>query len=118
MAFIDTKSLSRRVSLQVVLAGLAAASLAHPAFANANQDLPPVSIWKTAKCDCCKEWVSYLRTQGFEVKRLLLEKPVAIGLAVPSMPVGSPGMEMKGEMLGVRDAFDVVLVTQNGGSRV
>ena len=53
-----------------------------------------------------------------EVKRLLREKPVAIGLAVPGMPVGSPGMEMPGEMLGVRDAFDVVLVTQDGSSRV
>ena len=53
-----------------------------------------------------------------EVKRLLREKPAAIGLAVPGMPVGSPGMEMRGEMRGVRDAFDVVLVTRDGGSRV
>jgi hypothetical protein len=53
-----------------------------------------------------------------EVKRLLREKPVAIGLAVPGMPVGSPGMEMRGEMLGVRDAFDVVIVTADGNSRV
>ena len=53
-----------------------------------------------------------------EVKRMLREKPVAIGLAVPSMPAGSPGMEMPGEMLGVRDAFNVVLVTHDGGSRV
>ena len=53
-----------------------------------------------------------------EVKRLLREKPAAIGLAVPGMPVGSPGMEIPGEMLGVRDAFDVVLVTRDGSSRV
>ena len=53
-----------------------------------------------------------------EVKRLLRKKPAAIGLAVPGMPIGSPGMEMKGEMLGVRDAFDVVLVTRDGNSRV
>lgn len=53
-----------------------------------------------------------------EVKRLLREKPAAIGLAVPGMPVGSPGMEMKGDMLGVRDAYDVVLVTRDGSSRV
>ncbi len=53
-----------------------------------------------------------------EVKRLLREKPAAIGLAVPGMPVGSPGMEMPGEMPGVRDAFDVVLVTRDGSSRV
>lgn len=53
-----------------------------------------------------------------EVKRLLREKPVAVGLAVPGMPVGSPGMEMRGEMLGVRDAYDVLLVTKDGSSRV
>ena len=53
-----------------------------------------------------------------EVIRLLREKPAAIGLAVPGMPVGSPGMEMPGEMQGVRDAFDVVLVTRDGSSRV
>ena len=53
-----------------------------------------------------------------EVIRLLREKPAAIGLAVPGMPIGSPGMEMPGEMLGVRDAFDVVLVTKDGSSRV
>jgi hypothetical protein len=53
-----------------------------------------------------------------EVIRLLREKPVAIGLAVPGMPIGSPGIEMAGDMQGVRDAFDVVLVTKDGSSRV
>ena len=49
---------------------------------------------------------------------MLGEKPVTIWLAVPSIPVGSPGMEMPGEMLGGRDAFDVVFITRNGGTRV
>ena len=31
-----------------------------------------------------------------EIKRLLAEKPVGTGLSVPSMPVGSPGMEVEG----------------------
>jgi hypothetical protein len=53
-----------------------------------------------------------------DVKRLLREKPMAIGLAVPGMPVGSPGMEMQDDMLGVRDAFDVVLVNADGSSRI
>ena len=53
-----------------------------------------------------------------EVRRLLREKPIALGLAVPGMPVGSPGMEMPGEMQGVRDAFDVLLVARDGSSRV
>ncbi|MGE3148555.1 MAG: DUF411 domain-containing protein [Pseudorhodoplanes sp.] len=30
------------------------------------------------------------------IRRLLSERPAAIGLAVPGMPVGSPGMEVSG----------------------
>lgn len=44
-----------------------------------------------------------------EIKRLLAEKPQAKGLAVPSMPMGSPGME------GSRkDPYDVLLVKADG----
>ena len=49
-----------------------------------------------------------------EIKRLLREKPRAVGLAVPGMPVGSPGMEMGNK----RDAYDVLLVMADGSSRV
>lgn len=31
-----------------------------------------------------------------DIKRLLKERPAVVGLAVPGMPVGSPGMEMGG----------------------
>jgi hypothetical protein len=31
------------------------------------------------------------------IKRLLIERPKAIGLAVSGMPVGSPGMEVPGQ---------------------
>lgn len=40
------------------------------------------------------------------IKRLLAEKPQAKGLAVPGMPVGSPGMEVQGVE---DDTYDVVL---------
>ena len=43
-----------------------------------------------------------------EIKRLLAEKPKAKGLAVPSMPLGSPGME------GPRsDPYEVLLFQAN-----
>jgi Cu/Ag efflux protein CusF len=52
-----------------------------------------------------------------EIRRLLAEKPEAIGLAVPGMPVGSPGMD--GPVYGDRrDAYDVLLVQRDGSSRV
>lgn len=49
-----------------------------------------------------------------EIRRLLAERPDAIGLAVPGMPLGSPGMEM-GER---RQAYDVILFDRKGGRRV
>lgn len=45
------------------------------------------------------------------VVRLLAEKPEAIGLAVPGMPVGSPGMEVEGM---APDTYDVVLFGSSG----
>lgn len=48
-----------------------------------------------------------------EIKRLLAERPQAKGLAVPGMPLGSPGME------GPRkDPYDVLLVQANGRHKV
>jgi len=54
---------------------------------------------------------------GTDVRRLLRERPVAIGLAVPGMPVGSPGMD--GAIYGGRrDPYDVLLVLRDGSTRV
>lgn len=47
-----------------------------------------------------------------DIKRLLLTKPNADGLAVPGMPMGSPGMEG-----GRSDAYDVLIV-KNGRASV
>jgi hypothetical protein len=48
-----------------------------------------------------------------DIKRLLVERPKAKGLAVPSMPLGSPGME------GPRkDPYDVLLVKADGNFSV
>lgn len=52
-----------------------------------------------------------------EILNLLKVKPSALGLAVPGMPVGSPGMD--GSVYGNRrDAFDVLLVQKDGTSKV
>lgn len=48
-----------------------------------------------------------------DVKRLLAEKPQAIGLAVPSMPPGSPGMESPHPV-----AYDTLLVKADGKTSV
>ena len=52
-------------------------------------------------------------TPASEVKRLLAERPDAVGIAVPAMPIGSPGMD--GEAYGGRkDPYDVLLLGKNG----
>ncbi len=48
-----------------------------------------------------------------EIKRLLIEKPIALGLAVPAMPIGSPGMDGP-EYGGKKDPYDVLLIGMNG----
>jgi hypothetical protein len=47
-----------------------------------------------------------------DIRRLLDERPEAIGIAAPGMPVGSPGMEMGGQT----EPYDVVLVTEPGNA--
>ena len=46
-----------------------------------------------------------------DVKKLLQSRPKAKGIAVPGMPMGSPGMEVEG---GKRQAFQVMLFNANG----
>ena len=52
-----------------------------------------------------------------DVRRLLATRPVALGLSVPGMPVGSPGMDGP-EYGGRRDAYDVMLVRRDGSATV
>jgi hypothetical protein len=52
-----------------------------------------------------------------DVQRLLKTRPVAIGLAVPGMPVGSPGMDGPAYG-GRRDPYQVLLVAKDGSSSV
>jgi len=52
-----------------------------------------------------------------EIHRLIKEKPKALGLAVPDMPIGTPGMDGP-EYGGQVDPYDVLLVQRNGGATV
>jgi hypothetical protein len=121
--------------------------------------LPPMTVYKSASCGCCKLWVDHARTAGFtvktvdlddlagvkramgiparlaschtvvvgsyvleghvpaaDVKRLLAQKPKVRGLAVPGMPVGSPGME-QGSPANY-DRYDVISFTTEGTTAV
>jgi hypothetical protein len=148
--------MQRRFFIQAV-ASLAGASLLTPAVM--AQARPQVEVWKDPNCGCCKDWVTHMEANGFDVKvhdsgntaarkrlgvpdklgschtalvggyaieghvparevhRLLKERPAAVVLSVPGMPVGSPGMD--GPEYGTRkDPYDVVLISRNGATRV
>ena len=147
--------MSTRRSLLGGALGAVALSLS-PALTRA-QALPPVHVFKSPSCDCCRLWVEHLKGAGFavrvtevddtaaarqrlrmpddfgschsasvggyaleghvpasEVKRLLALRPAAVGLAVPGMPVGSPGMEVGTR----RDPYQVFLIDRQGRSSV
>lgn len=49
-----------------------------------------------------------------EIRRFLRERPDAAGLAVPGMPLGSPGMEMGDQ----RENYSVILFDRTGRTRI
>ncbi|MBA3909937.1 MAG: metal-binding protein [Rhodobacter sp.] len=49
-----------------------------------------------------------------DIRRLVAERPAAVGLTVPGMPMGSPGMGPE----SARQAYDVLLVGLDGSSSV
>lgn len=49
-----------------------------------------------------------------DIRRLLEERPDAVGLAVPGMPYGSPGMGPESE----REAYEVFLIRRDGSTEV
>lgn len=49
-----------------------------------------------------------------DIQRLLRERPDAVGLAVPEMPLGSPGMDQS----DWREAYDVFLIKDDGSTEI
>jgi hypothetical protein len=50
-----------------------------------------------------------------DVQRLLKERPAVVGLAVPGMPIGSPGMEVPGQRA---QRYDVLAFDKQGQVKV
>lgn len=50
-----------------------------------------------------------------DIQRLLKERPAVVGIAVPGMPIGSPGMEVPGMKA---QPFDVIAFSKDGSTRV
>ena len=71
---------------------------------------------KLASCHTAKidGYVVEGHVPGSDIKRLVAERPDAIGLTVPGMPVGSPGMEQGAEF----EPYDVLLIKKDGATEV
>jgi hypothetical protein len=52
-----------------------------------------------------------------DIRRLLLEKPAAVGLAAPGMPIGAPGMDTPAYG-GTKNPYNVMLVARDGSATV
>ena len=50
-----------------------------------------------------------------DVQRLLKQRPTVVGIAVPGMPIGSPGMEVAGTK---PQAYDVLAFDKSGETKV
>jgi len=138
------------------LLAAAAAVLAAPhAWAAAP---PPLPVYKTTSCGCCRGWITIMTRAGYrpkvvnveditpigkrhsvpfarsschlatiggyvvvghvpaaDVGRLLKERPKALGITVPGMPLGSPGMEMPD---GRKEPYQTLLLLPGGKTRV
>lgn len=51
---------------------------------------------------------------ALDIRRLLAERPDALGIAVPGMPIGSPGME-QGDRV---DTYETLLIRRDGTTEV
>lgn len=49
-----------------------------------------------------------------DIQKLLKERPKVTGIAVPGMPIGSPGMEQG----GMKEPYDTVAFTKGGAKTV
>ena len=91
----------------------------------------PVVAYDTSRVDIAREKLGMPRRYGAchsarvdgyaieghvpasDIKRLLEEKPLAVGLAVPGMPLGSPGMEASHS-----EPYQTLLIGNGGDARV
>lgn len=69
-----------------------------------------------ASCHTAKvgDYVVEGHVPAADIQRLLKEKPQIAGIAVPGMPMGSPGMEQGGR----KDPYNVIAFTRDGKKTV
>jgi hypothetical protein len=77
-----------------------------------HQIPPDLQSCHTAIVDC---YIIEGHVPVAEIERLLAERPEISGIAVPGMPIGSPGMEVQG---ATSQPFDVIAWTEDGQTQL
>ena len=118
-------TLSRRAFLAAGAGSVAVAACAPGARSSTELAVPSLrSIRSTqgvpeALASCHTAMIGGYVLEGHvpaeDVRKLLAERPEAVGLAVPAMPLGSPGMETPD---GQREPYETLLILKGGGTRV
>ena len=78
--------------------------------------MSPTPCWRMVSCHTAliDGYVIEGHVPAADIRRLLEERPDAVGLAVPGMPDGSPGMGPEDD----REAYDVFLIRKDGSTEV
>ena len=73
-------------------------------------------MWRTAYADTARAggYTIEGHVPAADIRRLLRERPAIAGIAVPGMPIGSPGME-QGDR---HDPYAVLAFDMQGGTHV
>ncbi len=115
------------------------------------------NVWKSPTCQCCNEWIDYIKKHKFKVysnnsgnksirekygydeklsschtaiiqgyiveghvpvedilKLIEIKPKNVLGITVPNMPIGSPGMDHPS--YGKKQSFDVLLIKKDGST--
>ena len=121
-------SVDRRGFCLRTAAAVFALGLVPQAFAQRSE---VVTVYKSPTCGCCGDWVKHLRgvpsalaschtamvggyaieghVPAADIRRLLRERPKAVGLAVPGMVIGSPGMDQ-----GKPEPYETLVFDERG----
>lgn len=121
-ALAETPSLSVAKSPTCGCCGAWITAMREAGFVVQSRDLDQEALWAlkqeagiTPELSACHTariagYVIEGHVPAADLRRLLAERPAALGLSVPGMPIGSPGMEMGDE----RETYETLLVLEGG----
>ncbi len=97
-----------------------------------------MTVYKSPYCGCCEKWIDIMKKEGFKIKTIdtnevndikqkaglqagqtschtafvdgYIVEPDILGISVPGMPIGSPGMEQD----NIKQAYNIIYINKDG----